>query len=64
MSLIFEEEIMKIVAVLGLLLTFLNSTQSSAAIPKDDDELMYIPKATKLVNQRDILVPAGYVRVL
>ena len=55
---------MKIVAVLGLLLTFLNSTQSSAAIPKDDDELMYIPKATKLVNQRDILVPAGYVRVL
>ena len=55
---------MKIVAFLGLLFTFLNSTHSGAAMPKDDDELMYIPKATKLVNQRDILVPAGHIRVL
>ena len=55
---------MKTVSFLGLLLTVLNSIQIYAAVPKDDDELMNIPKATKLVSQRDILVPSGHIRVL
>ncbi|MFM8316491.1 MAG: hypothetical protein ACKOA8_19595 [Deltaproteobacteria bacterium] len=41
----------------------LNSVIGLAALPKDDDELIYIPKGTQLVNLKDINVPAGFTKI-
>lgn len=48
-----------------LLSTFLilNSVVGLATLPKDDDELIYIPKGTQLINLKDINVPAGFTKV-
>ncbi len=52
---------MKFVPIL-VLVVFI-SVVSQAAIPKDDDELLYLPKGTQLINLRDILVPPGQTQV-
>jgi hypothetical protein len=36
---------------------------AAPSLPKDGDEILYIPQGTKFINQRDILVPAGITRV-
>ncbi|MBM4304457.1 MAG: hypothetical protein FJ112_09035 [Deltaproteobacteria bacterium] len=46
------------------LTTLLISSVTFSALPKDDDELIYLPKGTKFINQKDILIPAGYTRIL
>jgi hypothetical protein len=54
---------MKLIWTLGLAISLVISSVTLAGLPKDDDDLMYLPKGTKLINQKDILVPAGYTRV-
>lgn len=44
-------------------LLILTSVVGQAALPKDDDELIYLPKGTQLINLKDINVPAGFTKI-
>lgn len=51
----------------GFLLTFsiftLISNLSLAGQPKDEDELLFLPKGTKLIVEKDLLFPSGVKRI-
>lgn len=46
-----------LIAVLGI------TSLTLGGLPKDDDELMYLPKGTKLMTQKELLFPAGQIRM-